>query len=105
MAPQPSPGLLGRLFGKAQPPPRGLYIWGGVGRGKSMLMDLFFDAVQIDRKRRAHFHEFMLDVHARLRHARETGDGDPIAPVAAKGIETSRSRGWRRLRKVATITT
>ncbi|MBV8765639.1 MAG: AFG1 family ATPase [Hyphomicrobiales bacterium] len=68
--------------------PRGLYIWGPVGRGKTMLMDLFFDAVAIPAKRRAHFHVFMADVHDRIRSFREkvkTGeirDGDPIVPVA-----------------------
>jgi len=63
-------GWLTRLVRKAPDPPRGLYIHGGVGRGKSMLMDLFFEAASIDAKRRAHFHEFMLDVHARPSPAR-----------------------------------
>lgn len=61
---------LGWLFAarkKDQPPVKGLYIHGGVGRGKTMLMDMFFDAVPIQRKRRAHFHEFMADVHERDR--------------------------------------
>jgi cell division protein ZapE len=82
-------GLL-RLFGaKPTEPPRGLYIHGPVGRGKTMLMDLFFDAVEAPRKRRAHFHTFMADVHVRLnqwRQARKRGEvagDDPIAPVAA----------------------
>jgi len=84
--PAPAPGLFGRMFGaKAPPPPRGLYMWGGVGRGKSMLMDLFYHnlAASAGPKRRAHFHAFMLDVHARLREARLTESGDPIPPVAA----------------------
>ena len=71
-----------RLFGKAPPPPRGVYLWGGVGRGKSMLMDLAFDAIPAQPKRRVHFHEFMLEVHDRLRAEREREEGDPIAPVA-----------------------
>ncbi|MGE4322931.1 MAG: cell division protein ZapE [Sphingobium sp.] len=73
--------MLSKLMRKAPPPPRGLYMWGGVGRGKSMLMDLFFDTVAVHRKRRAHFHEFMLDVHARLALARKSEKGDPIPPV------------------------
>ncbi|NKJ41427.1 cell division protein ZapE [Novosphingobium sp. SG720] len=83
-SPPPAPGLFGRLLGnKAPPPPRGLYMWGGVGRGKSMLMDLFHDNLAVSAKRRAHFHAFMLDVHARLREARKSESGDPIVPVAA----------------------
>lgn len=82
--PAPKPGLVGRLLGaKAPAPPRGLYMWGGVGRGKSMLMDLFHDTLEAGPKRRAHFHEFMLDVHARLRVERQKERGDPIPPVAA----------------------
>src|SRR6202142_215623 len=84
------PSGFSRLFGmKAAEPPRGLYIHGPVGRGKTMLMDMFFDAVDGPRKRRAHFHAFMADVHARLnqwRQARKRGEvtgEDPIAPVAA----------------------
>ena len=80
---QASPSLIGRLFGKKPPQPRGLYLWGGVGRGKSMLMDLFHDCLAINRKRRVHFHAFMIEVHARLREARKTETGDPIPPVAA----------------------
>ena len=52
--------------GREQPPIKGLFIYGEVGRGKTMLMDLFFDSNPIERKRRAHFHEFMLDVHERI---------------------------------------
>lgn len=77
-----STGLLGRLTGKKPPAPRGLYLWGGVGRGKSMLMDLFHDCLAIPDKRRAHFHAFMQEVHARLREARKSETGDPIPPVA-----------------------
>jgi cell division protein ZapE len=77
----PRGSTLWRFLGKKPDPVRGLYLWGGVGRGKSMLMDLFFDSVQIHRKRRAHFHEFMLDIHARLKVEREKEQGDPIPPV------------------------
>ena len=80
---QAKPGLLARLLGNTPQPPRGIYLWGGVGRGKSMLMDLFHDRLAIAEKRRVHFHEFMLEVHARLREARKSESGDPVPPVAA----------------------
>ena len=81
---QPAKGsLLWRMLGRgpAPAPARGLYMWGGVGRGKSMLMDLFYDCVPIESKRRVHFHEFMLEVHDRLRVERVKEKGDPIPPV------------------------
>lgn len=70
------------LFRKAPEPVLGLYMWGGVGRGKSMLMDLLFDAVDAP-KQRSHFHAFMQWVHAQMTLARKTGVDDAIAPVAA----------------------
>ena len=83
-------GALSRLFGaKAEEAPRGLYLHGAVGRGKTMLMDLFFDAAPLAAKRRVHFHAFMAEVHARihrwrrLRKVGEVSGDDPIAPVAA----------------------
>ncbi len=85
------------LFGrKRTEAPRGLYVYGHVGRGKTMLMDLFFAQAPIEPKRRVHFHAFMSDVHARIhawrqakkRHA-VSGD-DPIAPVAADLAEEAR---------------
>jgi len=80
---QAGTGLLGRLFARKREQPRGVYIWGGVGRGKSMLMDLFHDTLKIDEKRRVHFHAFMMEVHALLREERKKERGDPIPPVAA----------------------
>jgi cell division protein ZapE len=60
-------GLFGRLFAdKDSAPPRGLYVHGEVGRGKTMLMDLFFQHSLVEHKRRAHFHEFMAEVHERI---------------------------------------
>lgn len=82
--------VLWKLLGKSPQPPRGLYMWGGVGRGKSMLMDLFYESVHVQRKRRVHFHEFMLDVHARLREARKSETGDPIPPVVEALAEEAR---------------
>ena len=74
---------IGMLFGGTGPEaPKGLYIWGKVGRGKTMLMDLFFECVRLKRRRRIHFHEFMAEVHDRIGAARAHTPGDPIAVVA-----------------------
>lgn len=81
---------LWKMLGKKPEAPRGLYMWGGVGRGKSMLMDLFFDCLKIDRKRRVHFGEFMLEVHQRIGVERAKELGDPIPPVAAGLAEEAR---------------
>ncbi len=86
----PRGSALWRFLGKKPDPVRGLYLWGGVGRGKSMLMDLFFNNVQIHRKRRVHFHVFMLEIHARLRAERNKEAGDPIAPVVANIADETR---------------
>ena len=78
-----NPGtFFSRLFGSKSEGPAGVYLWGGVGRGKTMLMDLAFAHIDIRPKRRVHFNEFMLETHARLRKARESEEGDPIEPVA-----------------------
>ncbi|HMH64838.1 MAG TPA: cell division protein ZapE [Rhizomicrobium sp.] len=67
-------------------PPRGLYIWGDVGRGKTLLMDFFYEETGIAKKRRAHFNSFMVDVHARIHAERQrAGSSDPI-PVIARDI-------------------
>lgn len=102
LAAQPArrPGLLARLgLGSAPKPPdgpHGLYIWGPVGRGKSMLMDLFFADAPVEKKRRVHFHEFMLEVQERLHRRREAlaargapPESDTIVPVAREiAVET-----------------
>ncbi|WNJ90961.1 cell division protein ZapE [Bosea sp. 685] len=83
---------LGWLLGGKQSSseaPKGLYIWGSVGRGKTMLMDMFYDAAPVPKRRRVHFHEFLADVHVRIHAYRqrlkagEVKEPDPIGPVAS----------------------
>lgn len=75
---------------KREEPPEGLYLHGGVGRGKSMVMDLFFETAPVQHKRRVHFHEFMLEVHDRINRFRRTPeaerDGDDPIPPVARGL-------------------
>jgi cell division protein ZapE len=76
-------GKLNRLvtnLGAGRKPPRGVYIWGGVGRGKSLMMDAFYKVSRHRRKRRVHFHEFMREVHARMRTL--SGEEDPLDIIA-----------------------
>ncbi|TAD77571.1 MAG: AFG1 family ATPase [Sphingomonadales bacterium] len=95
-APPPKKGLLARLIGSAAPAPdpRGVYLWGGVGRGKSMLMDLFIETLAIPAKRRDHFHAFMLDVDRRIAAARKTQREDPLTAVAQDMAQEVRCLGF-----------
>ncbi|NYZ16315.1 cell division protein ZapE [Azospirillum sp. RWY-5-1] len=79
------------LARRPDPAPQGLYMYGGVGRGKSMLMDLFFETAPVERKRRVHFHEFMLEVHERIHQHREATrgqakDADDAIPELARRL-------------------
>ncbi|PXX11846.1 cell division protein ZapE [Nitrosomonas ureae] len=90
-----------RWFGNNKSAPKGIYLHGGVGRGKSMLMDLFYMTIPITSKKRVHFHEFMLDIHAQLKSWHEfsvreraqqgfrASDADPIPSIARKIADTS----------------
>ncbi|MBN8264622.1 MAG: AFG1 family ATPase [Xanthomonadales bacterium] len=94
LAPLPARSLMQRLFARDEraPATRGLYLWGGVGRGKTFLIDLFFAGLPIAEKRRTHFHRFMREVHERLRmHA---GERDPLAAIA---------REWRQSLRVLVL--
>lgn len=100
--PKPSTGL-GKWFSFGKPQkvdaPKGLYIYGSVGGGKTMLMDMFYDCCAIDRKRRVHFNSFMTDVHTKIhdiksKHVRDASNSkpqpfDPIKPVAELITEDS----------------
>ncbi|MCP5088339.1 MAG: cell division protein ZapE [Rhodobacteraceae bacterium] len=82
-------GFKGLLSRKNPAPSKGLYLYGGVGRGKSMLMDLFYDASPAQNKRRVHFHAFMQEIHEGMHKARQSKVSDALEPVAAAVIKTS----------------
>ena len=91
---RPSSGLKGwkdrfGLSRRRQDPPLGIYLYGGVGRGKSLVMDMFFKGAPIERKRRVHFHSFMGQVHRRLKEFRQSARhaDDPIPPLARQFAE------------------
>ena len=93
--PSKKPGLLARLVGRGQPPAasrsptvRGLYLWGGVGRGKTYLVDTFFDALPLESKQRIHFHSFMRSVHAELKQLQH--QQEPLRAVARRFAEKAR---------------
>ena len=78
-------GKINRLvthLGAGRKPPRGMYIWGGVGRGKSLMMDAFYKVSRHRRKRRVHFHEFMRGIHARMREL--SGQEDPLEAISTE---------------------
>lgn len=78
-------GGRGGLFKRNTPSPRGVYLWGGVGTGKSLMMDLFFETAPIEAKRRVHFHQFLQELQRRLTAERDRKDRDP-APRVARAI-------------------
>ncbi len=80
LAQAPPAGWLARWTAPRIEPPRGLYLWGGVGRGKTFLIDLFYASLPFQEKRRTHFHRFMRSVHSRLRE--HAGERDPLAAIA-----------------------
>ncbi|WP_062762293.1 cell division protein ZapE [Falsirhodobacter sp. alg1] len=90
-APAPAKRGFFARFSKAEVPQiKGLYLWGGVGRGKSMLMDMFVESVEITAKRRVHFHAFMQEIHHGMHEARKRGVDDALTPVADAIIEKLR---------------
>lgn len=87
--PLPEPGFIDRLLGKTEVRQvRGLYFWGGVGRGKTYLMDLFFESLPFEHKRRMHFHRFMRYVHREMRALQ--GEANPLKKIASQFADETR---------------
>ena len=84
--PRKKNGLLQKLTRKKPAPVKGVYMYGGVGRGKTMLMDLLVAHVHSDRVRRVHFHAFMLEVHGRLKVIRDAAQTDDFLGTVAHDI-------------------
>ena len=78
------------LLGRSRPTPKGLYLWGGVGTGKSLMMDLFYDHAPIEKKRRVHFHQFLQDMQARITKERTKKASDPLPRVAKQIAKETR---------------
>ncbi|MCB1740022.1 MAG: cell division protein ZapE, partial [Gammaproteobacteria bacterium] len=82
----PQKSRISRWFGRAEPqtpdPVRGIYVWGGVGRGKTLMMDMFFQSIPFAEKRRNHFHDFMTHTHQALKSL--SNQQDPLAIVAGR---------------------
>jgi len=85
-----SSGLVGRFFGKKPVSKKGLYLWGRVGRGKSMLMDLFYDYIPISQKRRIHYLAFIQQIHDRLKEIRHDDVDDVIPPLTKILVQDAR---------------
>ena len=88
--PETTSGWVGKLFRKKPVTSKGLYLWGSVGRGKSMLMDLFFDHIPITQKRRFHYLTFIQEIHDRLKEIRHDEVDDVIPPLAKVLVQDSK---------------
>lgn len=88
LASAPKRGLLSRMFKRKSDSPKGIYLWGGVGRGKSFLMDMFFDLVPQEQKLRVHMHAFMQQIHSSMGQCQ--GQVDPLKRIAKQWAAQTR---------------